>query len=214
MKKGLLVFLRVTFVIGAMLIASFFGFNFYFDAQSNRAIEKSLIVANSPIIGDKKAPFTLVEFFDYRCPHCSVMSKIVDEAVNNDPDIKILLRPVVVSDEESMKIATLVLGAEAQKRGSTLLLHKEIMALPSIPNYETVEAMAEAKGINVQQAEIDGQSFRPVITENTSLIVDIGFYGVPALIIGDKGFISQGPMPGINELRLMILDAKQRLNIK
>jgi protein-disulfide isomerase len=214
MKKGLLVFLRVTFVISAILIASFFGLNFYFDAQSSRAIEKSLIVENLPIIGDKKAPFTLVEFFDYRCSHCSVMSKIVDQAVNNDPDIKILLRPVVVSDEESMKIATLVLGAEAQKQGSTLLLHKEIMALPSIPHYETVTAMAEAKGINVQQAEADGQSFKPIITENTSLIVDIGVYGVPALIIGDKGFISRGPMPGINELRLMILDAKQRLNIK
>lgn len=214
MKKGLLVFLRVTFVISAILIASLFGLNFYFDAQSNRAIEKSLIVENSTIIGDKKAPFTLVEFFDYRCPHCSVMSKIVDEAVNKDPDIKILLRPVVVSDEESMKIATLVLGAEIQKQGSTLLLHKEIMALPSIPNYETVKAMAEANGINVQQAETDGQNFKSLIIKNTSLIADIGFYGVPALIIGDKGFIPQGSMPGINELRLMIIDAKQRLNIK
>ena len=214
MKKGLLIFLRVTFVIGAMLIASFFGLNFYFEAQSNRAIEKSLIVENSPIIGDKSAPFTLVEFFDYRCSHCSTMSKIVDEAVNKDPDIKILLRPVVVSDEESMKISTLVLGAELQKQDATLMLHKEIMALPSIPNYETVTAIAEAKGINVQQAEKDGETFKPLITQNTSLIVDIGFYGVPALIIGDKGFITQGPMPGINELRLMILDAKQRLNIK
>jgi protein-disulfide isomerase len=214
MKKGTLIFLRVIFVIGAILGISFYSLKFYFQMQSERAIEKALLTDTFPVIGDINAPFTLVEFFDYRCLHCLEMSKIVDEAVNHDKKIKILLRPVIVSDEESYKIATLVLAADMQKQGATIAIHQKIMELTAAPAYETVKAIAEANGINIQQAEKDAELFKPRVVQNTNLIADIGFYGVPALIIGDKGFISQGRLPGVNELRLMILDAKQRLNIK
>jgi len=36
---------------------------------------------------------------------------------------------------------------------------------------------------------------------------------VPALVIGDKGYVPFKTMPGINELRLMMIDAKTRLQI-
>ena len=214
MKKFLLVFLRVIFVIGVMLAATFFGLKTYFQFQSDKAIEKSLIVEKMPVIGNPDAPFTLVEFFDYRCPHCSAMSKLVDEAVNNDPNIKILLRPVVLSDDESLKISSFILAADDQREGLTIALHKEVMSLSSIPTYETVKTLAKAKGINIEQAEKDAENFKLDIIKNTSLIKEIGFYAVPSLIIGDKGFLPRNQMPGINELRLMILDAKQRLGIK
>jgi protein-disulfide isomerase len=214
MKKSLFIFLRVIFIIGIMLAATFYGFKFYYQSQSDRAITKSLVTDNLPIIGQIDAPLTIVEFFDYRCPHCSAMSKLVDEAVRNDPQIKIVLRPVVLSGDESLKISTLILAADTQKQGATLSLHKDIMDLPSVPTYDSVKAIAVSKGINVEQAETDGELFKPIVAQNTSLIVDIGFYGVPALVIGDKGFMPQAQMPGVNELRLMIIDAKQRLDIK
>lgn len=214
MKKFFFIFLRVIFIIGVMLVATFYGFKFYYQTQSDRAIEKSLVADNLPVIGQVDAPFTIVEFFDYRCSHCSTMSKLVDEAVRNDSHIKILLRPVVLSDDESLKISTLVLAADSQKQGATLSLHKDIMALPSVPTYDSVKALAVSKGINIEQAEKDGESFKPIVVQNTSLVVDIGFYGVPALVIGDKGFTPQDQMPGVNELRLMIIDAKQRLGLK
>ncbi len=215
MKRYLRIFIRVIAVIALILILTYSGFKFYYQAESNRAIEKSLIVENLPIIGKKDASFTIVEFFDYRCPHCSTMSKLLDEAVNNDPSIKILLRPVVYGGEESFQIASLVLAADKQKQGISIVLHKEIMALPSVPvTYDEVKAIVESKGINVERAERDGQSFRPQMIKNTSLVADIGFYAVPALVIGDRGFLPQERMPGVNELRLMILDAKQRLGVK
>lgn len=215
MKKPLFIFLRVIFIIGVMLVATFYGFKFYYQAQSYRGIEKALVVDGPPVIGKTDAPFTIVEFFDYRCPHCSAMSKLVDEAVRNDPHIKILLRPVVLSDDESLKISTLVLAADSQKQGATISLHKDIMALPSIPTYNSVKDIAVSKGIDIKQAENDGESFKPLVTQNTALITDIGFYGVPALVIGDKGFMPQGQvLPGVNELRLMIIDAKKRLGLK
>lgn len=215
MRKGLIVFFRATFVILAMLAVAFFGMRYYYQAQSATAIERALNAADTPIIGGKDNPFIIVEFFDYRCSHCSALSKIVDEAVGEDigTTTKILLRPTVVTDEDSYKIAMLVLAADKQRAGATILLHKEIMALSSVPTYETVKAMAASNGIDVGQAETDGEGFKAVIAANTLMLGDIGFYAVPALIIGDKGYMPQTQMPGINELRLMMIDAKTRLKI-
>lgn len=213
MKKALFIFLRVIFVLITMMVMAFFGLKFYYQAQSTNAIEKSLVSDSLPIIGKKDAPFTIVEFFDYRCPHCPVLTKLVDEAVNNDPDIKIVLRPAILTDEESLKIALLVLAADSQRAGATVMLHQEIMGLSSIPSYETVKAIAESNGINIAQAEKDGEAFKPQIQKNTALVAEIGFYAVPSLVIGDKGFVPQERMPGINELRLMIIDAKQRMGM-
>lgn len=215
MKKKLLIFLRVIFVLTAMLTATYFGLRYYYVAQSQHAIEKSLDVSSGAIIGNEKSPFTIVEFFDYRCPHCYSFSKIVMEAIGDDinTNTRILLRPTVVVDQQSYMIAKFVLALDTQKKGETAELHKEIMALNEVPTYEAVKAMAGARGLNVEQAEKDSENFKTIVGANTALAQEIGFYSVPALVIGDKGYLPNQGMPGVNELRLMMIDAKTRLKI-
>lgn len=213
MKKSLFIFLRVIFVLFVLVGLAAGGLYFYYQHQSTRGIQESLNLMDAPVIGDRNRPMTIVEFFDYRCSHCSTMSHLVDEAIANDQDIKLVLRPVVLGDPESFKIATLVLTADMQRPGATEALHRQIMNLADIPSYEQVKAMASALGIDVAAAESgkNAEISRAIISQNTQLVRDIGFYGVPALVIGDKGFMPQGVMPGVNELRLMILDAKSRV---
>lgn len=217
MKKRIMIFCRVIFVLLAMLAAAFFALKFYYVSQSQSAITKSLDVTNSPapILGDENGPFTIVEFFDYRCPHCSIFSKILMEAIGDDiqSTTKIVLRPTVVVDEQSYLIGKLVLALDSQKKGQSAALHKEIMALADVPTYDTVKAMVQARGLNVEQAEKDSENFKDALAANTALGRDIGFMSVPALVIGDKGYVPTGRMPGINELRLMMIDAKTRLKI-
>lgn len=217
MKKGLVVFFRVIFVLLAMFAAAYFGLKFYYISESKAAIEKSLDLtkAAAPVIGNESNPFTIVEFFDYRCPHCSVLSKIVTESVGDDiqSTTRIILRPTVVVDEQSYLIGKLVLALDTQKEGETVAVHKDIMALSGVPTYDTVKAMVEARGLSVQQAEKDSENFKIVLARNTALGREIGFPSVPALVIGDKGYVPLQKMPGINELRLMMIDAKSRLKI-
>lgn len=217
MKKGLIIFFRVIFVLFVMLAAAYFALKFYYLSQSKQAIEKSLDLGKfpAPVLGPENAPFTIVEFFDYRCPHCSGFSKILMDAVGEDiqSSTKIILRPSAVVDKESYTIATLVLALDSQKKGETMALHAEIMNLRAVPTYETVKAMVEARGLNVQVAEKESQNFQSMIMQNTILGEKIGFPSVPALVIGDKGYVPMQRMPGVNELRLMMIDAKSRLNI-
>lgn len=213
MKKFLFVFLRVIFVLAVLCGCVAGGLYFYYQHQSSRAIQESLNLMDAPVIGERTRPLTIVEFFDYRCSHCSTLSRLVDEATVNDQDVKLVLRPVVLGDPESFKIATLVLAADMQKPGATEALHRQIMGLSDVPGYEQVKAMAAALGVDAAAAESgkNADIIRAIISQNTQMVRDIGFYGVPALVIGDKGFMPQGVMPGVNELRLMILDAKSRL---
>lgn len=215
MKKNLVVFLRVTFVLLAMLAATYFALKFYYLTESKSGIEKALLFSDAPVVGSEKNPFTIVEFFDYRCPHCSTLNKILMEAVGDDirSTTKIILRPVVIVDQQSYLIGQFVLALDSQKKGETVALHKELMALPAVPTYEAVKAMAGARGLNVEQAEKDAARFQSTMIENTALAQTIGFRSVPALVIGDKGYMPLYHMPGINELRLMMIDAKTRLKI-
>ena len=213
MRKGILVFLRVTFFIIFLATCTLYGMKAFYQYQSRQAIDKALVITDAPMVGDKDLPFTIVEFFDYRCPDCYELNKILMEAIDDSKDTKILLRPSVVVDNQSYEIAAFVLALDMQHQGATALLHKKIMNLASIPTYETVKAMAVAERLNVEQAERDSVVTKPMVAHNTALVQKIGFYGTPALVIGDKGFIPQQRMPSINELKLMIIDAKIRLKI-
>lgn len=217
MKKNLLIFCRVIFVLLAMFAATYFALRFYYVSQSKQAIEKSLDLTQSPapIVGNETNPFPIVEFFDYRCPHCSTLSKIMMDAVGDDlqSTTKIILRPTAVVDEQSYLIGTLVLALDNQKKGESAAVHQEIMALTDVPTYDTVKAMVQARGLDVEQAEKDAEDLKDVIAKNTALGYEIGFPSVPALVIGDKGYVPFKTMPGINELRLMMIDAKTRLKV-
>lgn len=217
MKKGVLIFFRVIFVVLLMIVAAYFAAKTYFQYESQQAITKALQMDDAPVVGDPSNPFTIVEFFDYRCTHCYPFAKIVYDAIGDDINngtTKILLRPTIVGDEHSLQIAKLVLAADRQKKGETIALHQQIMQLSTIPTYDTVKAMATARGLDVAQAEKDGEAFQSIIIKNTELARHIGFSGVPALVIGDKGYMQYtSTMPGVNELKLMMLDAKTRLNI-
>ncbi len=217
MKKGLIIFFRVTFVLLAMCVATYFSLKYYYVSESKQAIQESLDLTNAsaPIVGNEGNPFPIVEFFDYRCPHCSVLSKILMDAVGDDiqSTTRIILRPTAVMDDQSILIGTLVLALDSEKKGESVEVHKQIMNLANVPTYDTVKAMVEARGLNVAKAEKEAEKFKDVIARNTAMAQDIGFPSIPALVIGDKGYVPSAAMPGVNELRLMMIDAKTRLKI-
>jgi len=216
MKKSFIILLRVIFVLIVILLITLFGLRSFFLYESKQAIDTALVVGDAPVLGDVSATFSVVEFFDYRCSHCAVMSALVDEAIADDKTIKIILRPVALIENESFLISSFVLAADKQKDGAGIALHKDIMALGHVPDLVEVQSLARARGINVEQADIDSrrEDIRVEVNRNTELVRDIGFGVVPSLVIGDRGYLPRDQMPSVNELKLMILDAKARLAVQ
>ncbi len=213
MKKSLVIFLRVIFILTVILGAAFFSLRAYFLHESQQAIVAATNVGAAPVVGDSSAPLSIVEFFDYRCEHCAPMSRLVGEVVQGDTQIKIILRPVVFNGEESLQISAFVLAADKQKSGASAAIHHDIMNLSTLPDFATVAKIAASQGIDVARAQKDAESpaIQSELRANTGWVEDIGFYRVPSLIIGGKGYVPDAGLPSVNELKLMIIDAKEKL---
>lgn len=202
--------------IFVLLVGAYFGLKQYYQHQSREAIEHTLQSPSTMVDGLQQAQMPVVEFFDYQCPHCLVMSKTLHEAIAEDTTIRLILRPVNVLGEESLLISSFVLASEKQKFGNALKLHEALMQREAVSGYDAVKAMATVIGIDAERAEKDAKdtAIQKEISDNTQTLQDIGFYAVPALVIGDKGYVPIHSLAGVNELRMMILDAKKRLNIE
>ncbi len=48
---------------------------------------------NGPVMGNKDAPVTLVEFSDLECPHCKLAQPVIEKLVNESPNAKLIYQP-------------------------------------------------------------------------------------------------------------------------
>lgn len=51
--------------------------------------------------GNPKGDITLVEFFDYQCPHCRNMSTTMDELMQQNPNLRVVYHMLPVLDNTS-----------------------------------------------------------------------------------------------------------------
>ena len=104
-KKIILFFLPILFLVFLM---------FYFNLKENNSIfsysnkdnieNKNInefqisISVNDPIIGNKKAPITIIAFADFACAACKIDSMILDKLINENPNkIKVIWKALPVS---------------------------------------------------------------------------------------------------------------------
>jgi protein-disulfide isomerase/uncharacterized membrane protein len=52
-----------------------------------------------PVLGDPKAPFTVVEFADFQCPYCGKIAPELHALVQANPDVKLLFKNYPISSE-------------------------------------------------------------------------------------------------------------------
>ena len=207
--RGAFITLRIILVLVLMVVVAFFALGFYYKTVSEKSIVEASQDKYSISLGNIESKAKLVEFFDYRCPHCPVLSQAIQEATKNYQNAEVILRPIAIVDSQSTQIAQFVLASGQQKSDYISQLHELIMKLSVPPSYEEVKTMARSLGVNIDQAEREATNYQSYIQYNQELLLKIGFGGVPALLVGDKPYLPTSSSPSINEIRLMILDAEK-----
>jgi protein-disulfide isomerase/uncharacterized membrane protein len=56
------------------------------------------IDGTEPILGDPAAPYTVVEFADFECPHCGKFAPMLDELVKKQPKVRVLFKHYPLSN--------------------------------------------------------------------------------------------------------------------
>lgn len=112
-------------------------------------------IDNSPILGRKEAPVTIVEFIDIQCPFCARFHPLVVEAVNAFPD---KVRAVVKNyplpfHQQAIPAAKAALAAAEQAKYWEML--DGLLKNNSKLNEKEFDALAKSPGLNINKFRKD-----------------------------------------------------------
>ena len=80
-----------------------------------KAHQTQLYSEAEPLVaGNPKGDITIVEFFDYRCPYCRKAKKNMTDLLNQDGNIKLILKEFPILSPESEMAAQVAIAAAAQ----------------------------------------------------------------------------------------------------
>lgn len=140
--------------------------------------------ATDPVAGNPKGAVTVVEFFDYQCPHCIDMTATLDSVLKTNPNVKVVLKEFPIRGPMSEMATRAALAAN--KQGKYFPFHLALMSSKTEPLTETViYDIAKTSGLNVDQLKKDmkDSSVTQQIKTNYKLAKDLEIMFTPVFFI-------------------------------
>lgn len=159
--------------------------------------------AQSPVIGDPDSPVSIVEFFDYRCPFCKTLAKMLPE-IEESTGARIIYKEWPILGESSQLAARAAMAAD--KQGKYLALHARLMKAGFIPTLGYIKELSGKLGIDTAQLLTDMQSdeLGEALQRNHVLAKELGLVGTPVLVVGRT--IVRGAISKDQLVRLVMLE--------
>ncbi|WP_421783781.1 DsbA family protein [Kiloniella litopenaei] len=184
----------------------------YQELQAQREEEqKQLAITNnvedlhnsptSPVIGNPDGDVVLVEFFDYRCPYCHKAAAVVKQLVEDDPNLKVVMKEFPILSPESMIAARAALAA--MRQGKYNAYHFALMDNASDLSQDRLFALAEDLDLDLDQFKEDmkAEEVGQEILSTRALAQRVGANGTPAFIVGTT---SVPPNTTLEEFKVII----------
>lgn len=153
--------------------------------------------AQSPSIGNKEAPVTLVEFFDYQCGHCREMAPIIETLVNQDKNLRVIFKELPIFGGVSQYAAKAALAASMQP-GKYYAFHNALFASTGALTKENVMKIAKQAGLNIAllNKDMNSPSIEKQLKDNFMLAQNLKIMGTPTFVIGNQAQTKFAYVPG------------------
>ena len=154
--------------------------------------------ANDPIVGNPSGKITVVEFFDYQCPHCVEMTPVIEDVIKNNSDVKIVFKEFPIRGPVS-EIATKAALA-AKEQGKYFELHKAMMESKTQPLTEdAIYKLAQSVGIDLDKlkAAMKSAAVEQQVKANYKLAQQLGLLGTPAFFVAKSSIKNSAPATSI-----------------
>jgi len=140
----------------------------------------------SPVGGNPRGSVTVVEFFDFRCPHCKHAAPDVKRLAQEDSDVRIVFKQFPVLGPDSELAARAALAAHAQ--GKYAALHDAMLAANGPLTLPVILKLAGPAGLDVAklQADMETPEIRATIERDRALAAAVGITGTPSFVIGTE----------------------------
>ena len=141
---------------------------------------------DSPVLGNPDGDVVVVEFFDYRCPYCVRVAEDLREVVEDDGNIRLVMKEFPILGPESMVAARMALAAE--KQGKYEELHFAMMTVSGKLTEEKAFKIAEKIDLDMDQLrrDMEAPEIDAMLQRNFALAQALQINGTPAFVIGDE----------------------------
>ena len=138
------------------------------------------------VAGNPDGSVTLVEYFDYNCGYCKRALPDVLKLVDEDKDLKIVMKEFPILGPGSTFAARAALASKAQ--GKYWEFHLALLELRGAATEQTVLKVAKNIGLDVDKLKKDMESpdVDKVLGTNMATAQALGINGTPAFVIDDK----------------------------
>jgi protein-disulfide isomerase len=149
---------------------------------------------NAPALGSPDGDVTVVEFFDYNCPYCRRSTPELTGLLEEDENLRLVMREWPILGEGSVFAARAALAAREQDMYQEM--HEALMALQQPADEMSVLRLAEALGLDVDRlkADMESSEIEEHLATSMRLAQALGVTGTPAFVIGDEliaGYVEQ-----------------------
>jgi len=164
-------------------------------AQKARAAIKknSATLFSSPhqvVLGNPNGKVTMVEFFDYNCPHCKDALPDMLNLLKADHELKFVLKEFPILAQGSVEAAHVAVAVHMQDPTGAkyLAFHEKLFSGRGMVDQGRALAAAKDVGCDMGRIEKDMNSpeVKTTINENMKLAEAIGVDGTPSYVIGDE----------------------------
>ncbi|XWN33745.1 MAG: DsbA family protein [Devosia sp.] len=159
------------------------------------------------VIGNPNGDVTLVEFFDYNCGFCRRAMEDMNKLIENDPNLRVVLKEFPVLGQQSMEAAAVSIAVNQVAPDLYGEFHKRLMGHEGPADESTALALVDAMSLPRQAIEENMRSdaVRAAVEESYEIAQALGLSGTPSYVIGDT--VEFGAV-GYDALRQRINEAR------
>lgn len=142
-------------------------------------------IENSPYIGPKDAKITIVEFFDFNCGYCKRVAPAMMKVLQNNSDVRIILKPVAFLSATSQTAAKALLAANELDSKNVVKFYEALLSTKSSITETTIYDELSKAGYDVAEIKkaMDSEAVKKKFEAIAELSRNVEVRGVPTLII-------------------------------
>jgi protein-disulfide isomerase len=155
--------------------------------KSHQAIQNNIeaifSTPSNPIAGNTKGNITLVYFFDYQCEHCKNLDPVITQAIQSEPNLRIIFKELPIFGAASEYAARAALAAQLQ--GKYLPFHNALMKADSPLSNDQIIQIAKSVGLDINKlkSDLNSTAITDQLKNNMKLAESLSLPGTPAIII-------------------------------
>lgn len=141
---------------------------------------------DSPTAGNSAGKVSVVEFFDYRCPHCKAMEPTMSALLAKDPTIRVVYKELPILGPGSVIASRVALAAV--KQGKYDELRRALIASKGEITEDSAMQIAASVGVETKKLRADMSTGEgdATIKRNKDLAAALGISVTPSFVVGGE----------------------------